>query len=100
MCQMSSGPYGPIFITANKLLKGCVNTCEVYCMGMVLLQNFEIESLNKKLERIRVPTAPGKPGKMVTVFPAWKNPGILRTFDSYIAWECISKNLPASLHSA
>ena len=25
----------------------------------------------------RVPTAPGKPGKMVTVFPAWKNPGIL-----------------------
>ena len=26
---------------------------------------------------IRVPTAPGKPGKMVTVFPAWKNPGIL-----------------------
>ena len=24
----------------------------------------------------RVPTAPGKPGKMVTVFPAWKNPGI------------------------
>ena len=26
---------------------------------------------------LRVPTAPGKPGKMVTVFPAWKNPGIL-----------------------
>ena len=29
---------------------------------------------------VRVPTAPGKPGKpgkMVTVFPAWKNPGIL-----------------------
>ena len=25
----------------------------------------------------RVPTAPGKPGKMVTVFPARKNPGIL-----------------------
>ena len=34
---------------------------------------------------------------------SWKNetnPGNLRTFDSYIAWECISKNLPALLHSA
>ena len=34
---------------------------------------------------------------------SWKNetnPGNLRTFDSYIARECISKNLPASLHSA
>ena len=37
-------------------------------------------SSNYAHANLRVPTAPGKPGnpgKMVTVFPAWKNPGIL-----------------------
>ena len=86
---------------------------DVYRMSVLII--FQ----TRRLSVIRVPTAPGKPGKpgkMVTVFPAWKNPGIcqfcqiswknetnpgnLRTFDSYIARECISKNLPALLHSA
>ena len=51
--------------------------------GLTLQQpNFKANSLcwqpqKRKVTTCRVPTAPGKPGKMVTVFPAWKNPGIL-----------------------
>ena len=42
-----------------------------------LLQKPRAKTLAVKVCSYRVPTAPGKPGKMVTVFPAWKNPGIL-----------------------
>ena len=41
------------------------------------IQNYQLEMFYSGGGKLRVPTAPGKPGKMVTVFPAWKNSGIL-----------------------
>ena len=77
------------FVNMEKLedeLKNFIQTCKsrdeqrkltVWLVGHYVSLDFKhkLESMSSGM--FRVPTAPGKPGKMVTVFPAWKNPGIL-----------------------
>ena len=51
---------------------------KVVTTNLIVQPKADVHSDTSMISKVgRVPTAPGKPGKMVTVFPAWKNPGIL-----------------------